>query len=219
MIVELLVRQHGAIEQRLHPAVPVIDQGERGDSAGRDAQDLLEQLRPSERQARAAEHLGQAIDVDPALVEADQQPQPASLVLEEQVLAVAARQVAGVPLGLLDGGHRRMLRGGVRDPELVEPTQQFRLTDRHGGPYSEAGRLLQRLRTARAPLSDPLRAAPKDAAPENVSARYLPSAADHVQASGCPCPAAECPRRKIAIMMSWYAWMLQDPSCAMAGSR
>ena len=55
---------------------------------------------------RTAGHLGQAIEVDPALVQTDQQPEPALLVLEQPVVAVTAGQ-AGTQLRRLDRADRR----------------------------------------------------------------------------------------------------------------
>jgi hypothetical protein len=125
MVIEAFTREHRAIEERLHPVVTIIDQGERRHGARGDAQDLLEQFRPAERQARAAEHLGQAIDVDPPLAQADQQLEPALSVLEEEVLAVAAGYVAGMPLGLLDGVDGWMVDRRVGDAQLVEAAQEL----------------------------------------------------------------------------------------------
>ena len=63
---------------------------------GADAQHLAQQLGPAEGEAGGAQELGQPVEVDPLLVQAGDQPEPVLLVLEEQVLAVAAGQVVGM---------------------------------------------------------------------------------------------------------------------------
>jgi hypothetical protein len=102
MVVQPVAGRQRALEERLHPVGTIVDQGEWRHAAWGDAQNLLEQFRPPERQAGAAEHLGQSIDVDLAMVQADQQPEPALPVLDEKVLAAAAGYVAGMPLGRLE---------------------------------------------------------------------------------------------------------------------
>jgi hypothetical protein len=112
--------------------------------------------------------------------------------------------MTGVPLGRLDGVHRRMRRGGVRDPELVEPAQQFCLSDRHGRAYIEVGGLRQPPR-------------PRLTLPKMSARVILPGAADHVQAS-MRRPAGG-PRREIAIMGLCYPRALNGRRCAMVRSR
>jgi hypothetical protein len=68
--------QERAIEQRLHPSSAIVEQCERRHAAPGSRANLLEQLRPAERQARAAKTLGEVVAVDPALVETDQRPEP-----------------------------------------------------------------------------------------------------------------------------------------------
>jgi hypothetical protein len=86
MVVQPVAGRQRALEERLHPVGTIVDQGEWRHAAWGDAQNLLEQFRPPERQAGAAEHLGQSIDVDLAMVQADQQPEPALPVLDERFL-------------------------------------------------------------------------------------------------------------------------------------
>ena len=60
-----------------------------------------------------------------------------SPVFEEQVLAVSALYMAGMPLGLFDGVDCWMLEGPMRDAQLVEPAQQLDPIGHDGGPYGQ----------------------------------------------------------------------------------
>ena len=91
-----------------------------------------EQLRPPERESGGTKQLGEPVEVDLLLVEAGDQPKPILLVLEEQVLAMCARNVARVRLRLLDREHGRMERSPVLDAQGVEPGQDLVSSCQHG---------------------------------------------------------------------------------------
>ena len=75
-----------------------------------------QQIGAAEREARRAERVGQQFQIDAALLERDDEPEPALPVLEEQALAMAARQAAAQRRRLGDREDRRMRVGPVRDP-------------------------------------------------------------------------------------------------------
>jgi hypothetical protein len=62
------------------------------------------------------------------------------LSLRNRFFAVAARQVPGMPLSLLDGTDRRMLAGCVRDAQLIQAAQQSSPIGRQGGGIARRGR-------------------------------------------------------------------------------
>ena len=113
-----------SVEHDLDAPRRVVDQRERRHRAGDDAEHLHQQLGPAERKARRAERLRQRLQVDRALVQRDDQPQLGLLVLEEQALAMAARQVAAVSLRFGDGEHRRVLVGRRLDAEIGQAFEQ-----------------------------------------------------------------------------------------------
>jgi hypothetical protein len=80
----------------------------------------------------------QALEIDGRLILCAQQEDPALLVLEEQVLRLAARDLAAQCLRLGDGEHRRMLDGRGLDPELIEIGHQL-FTRRGHAASSPAG--------------------------------------------------------------------------------
>ena len=79
-----------------------------------------EQLRLAEGKPGAADPLVQALHVDRGVLLGDEQEDLVLLVLEEEVLGVAAGDRAAQRLALLDGEERRVLRGRGRDAEPVE---------------------------------------------------------------------------------------------------
>ena len=89
---------------------------------------------PKEKRGAPSRSASQ-LQVDAALLEHDREPQAALLVLEEEALAVAARQAAAQRRRLGDGEDRRVRVGPVRDAERVEPGEQLfggqRRGDRH----------------------------------------------------------------------------------------
>jgi len=60
------------------------------------------------------------LQVDAAFLERDDEPETGLLILEEEALAVPARQRAAQRLRLLDGEDRRVGVGLVRDAEPVQ---------------------------------------------------------------------------------------------------
>jgi hypothetical protein len=59
------------------------------------------------------------------VLESRQQPVPPALVAQEQVLHMAARQLAAQALGILDRAQRRMSRCRAGDAERFEMGEQF----------------------------------------------------------------------------------------------
>ena len=63
---------------------------------------------------------GSGFEVDPRILEADDQPDRTLLVLEKQVLAMAAGDLAAQRAGLLDGEDGRVIAGRGLDAEARE---------------------------------------------------------------------------------------------------
>jgi hypothetical protein len=125
MIVEHPVLHHGGIEHHAHPDVGVVQRRERGDGAGLDAERRAQELGRAEREAAAgAEPAVQRLELDRRIFERHHQEQGVLLVLEEQVLGMAAGDLAAQRARLLDREHRRMGHGRVRDAEPVEIREQ-----------------------------------------------------------------------------------------------
>ena len=114
------VRAAAAPASRMTVTAParVVDHAEGRDRAGHDAEQLGEKLRPAEGEAGAADPLVQRLHVDLGVLLGDDQEDLVLLVLEEEVLGVAAGDLAAQRLALLDGEERRMLDGRGRDAEL-----------------------------------------------------------------------------------------------------
>src|SRR5829696_4478653 len=94
VIVERVVRQHGLVEHHRDSTGRVVGERERGHAPRGDAEPLLQEFGAAEREARRAQRLRQALQVNASFLEGDDQPQFAFLVLEEQALAMPARQLA-----------------------------------------------------------------------------------------------------------------------------
>ena len=87
----------------------VVDGAERRHRAGLDAEHLAQQLGRAEREAAGgAEQPVQRLEVDRGVLQRGDQKKRALLVLEEQVLGVAAGDLAAQRLRLLDREQRRM---------------------------------------------------------------------------------------------------------------
>ena len=78
---------------------------------------------PNEKRG-AASRAARLLQVDPAFLEHDRQPEPALLVLEEKAFAMSARQAAAQRRRFGDREDRRMRIGPVRDPERIETREQ-----------------------------------------------------------------------------------------------
>ena len=77
---------------------------------------LAEEFRLAEGEASAVDPLVQRLHVDVGVLLGDDQEDPVLLVLEEEVLGVAAGDLAAERLALSDGEERRVLDSGVGDP-------------------------------------------------------------------------------------------------------
>ena len=94
---------------------------------------MEKQIGVAEREPWRAQRIGQALQVDPPLLKGDDEPQPAFLVLQEEALAVAARELAAQRHRFGDSEDRRVAVRAVRDAERVEPGEQPFRGERRGG--------------------------------------------------------------------------------------
>ena len=104
-------RHQAGIEHDVDPRGLVVDDAERRDGAGLDAEQFAHQAGRAEREAAGAELVVQRLQVDARLLGRDHQKHRVLLVLEEQVLGVPAGNRAAQRLALLDGEQRRMRHG------------------------------------------------------------------------------------------------------------
>src|SRR5579864_7307951 len=132
VIIERVVIEHRALQHDGDASVAVIDRGERGDAPRPHAEHLLEKLGRPKRETRRVKHVGELLQIDPAFLECDDEPEPALLVLQEKALAMPARQGAAQRLGLLHRKDRRVGVGAVGDTELVKPGEKHVGRELHG---------------------------------------------------------------------------------------
>src|SRR5712672_4033260 len=110
--VEDRVRHQGGVEHDRHPAVRVVERPERRDGAGFDPEGLAHQLgRPEGEPSAGAEPAMQGFELDRRILERAHQIKAAALVLEKEVLAVAAGDLPAQRPALLDREQRRMGAG------------------------------------------------------------------------------------------------------------
>ena len=124
MVVERIVPQHRGIEHHRDASVAVVDEREGRDAAGLDAEDRAHLRRRAEREAWRGEAVRERLQVEAALLEHDDEPEPALPVFEEQALAVPARERAAQRHRLGDGEDRRMGVGAIGDAERVEAAEE-----------------------------------------------------------------------------------------------
>src|SRR5207302_1242041 len=91
VIIERIVREHALIEHHPDAMIAVIDEREWRDAAGPDAEHLVQQIGVAEGEARRRERVRQPLQVDAALLERDNEPQPGFFVFQEEALAMTAR--------------------------------------------------------------------------------------------------------------------------------
>src|SRR5271165_3139281 len=119
MKIESRVAHHRLIERDGDPHGPVVDCAKWRHRAWPDAPDFLEQLRRAKGHAPlSADLLMDLLEIDGRLFVQDEEEEAALLVLDEQVLGVASRNVAAQRLRFLYRMERRMLdgRGFYRQP-------------------------------------------------------------------------------------------------------
>jgi hypothetical protein len=139
--VDRAVRHQGGVEHHHDPAVAVVDRAERCHRAGLDAERLAHEFGRAERKpAAGAEPPVQRLQLDRGVLQRGDEIKRALLVLEEQVLGVAAGDRAAQRLRLLDGEQRRMAHRGVGDAEAVEGGEQLVGGRGHGLKLANLGR-------------------------------------------------------------------------------
>ena len=74
------------VEHGRDPGGAIVDDRQRRHAAGGDAQDLLEQFGPPEREAGGTKQLGEPVEVDPLLVEAGDSQSRSFLSLRNRFL-------------------------------------------------------------------------------------------------------------------------------------
>jgi hypothetical protein len=136
VIAQELMRHHPGIQHNVDAFFRVVDETEGGDRARLHTQHLPQELRPAERKAARADPGGGGLQVNLRLLEADDEPKIALVVLQKQVLAMPARDLAPQGAGLLDGVDGRVVAGGGFDPEALQPGKQFFAGRWHGGLMS-----------------------------------------------------------------------------------
>ena len=109
------------VDRDRHLAFLVIHGAEKRHGAGFDAELVHQLLGAAEGEApRRAEPLVQALQIDIRVLATGDEEETALLVLEEQILRVAARQFAAQLARLGHGEERRMLDRARRDAETLE---------------------------------------------------------------------------------------------------
>ena len=115
MIVERVVRQHVAVEHHRHATRGVVDQRERGDAARPHAQQRVKLVGAAEGKPRRGEPGGELAFRSIRRSSSMTASQKPALVLEEEALAMPARQRAAQRRRLGDGEDRRVgMRSGGR---------------------------------------------------------------------------------------------------------
>ena len=87
--------------------------------------------------SNGAQAVVQGLEVDRRVFERGDQEHGATLVLEEQVFRVPARNGAPQSARFLDGEQRRVRHGPVRDGEAIEEGEKIIGGRRHGGASIE----------------------------------------------------------------------------------
>ncbi len=150
MDVDRVLGHQRLVDDHTDLGLPVIDEAKRRYRARNHAQMLHQALSTAEGDAPGAEPLGQRLQVDPAILLGHHQPHPALLVAQEQVLHMAAGELATQRLGFLHREHRRVADRPGRDAQGFEPGEQRlgrgrragqRLGDSGGGGFGHGRRV------------------------------------------------------------------------------
>jgi hypothetical protein len=126
------VTEEALVEDHAHAPGAVIDDAERRDRAGDDAEELAHELRPAEREPRTVDPLVQALHVNICVFLGDDQKNLVFLVLQEEILGVASSDLAAQRLALLDREEGRVLDCGGGDPVLREKGKKVGAAGGHG---------------------------------------------------------------------------------------
>ena len=123
--VERLVRHHGGVKNKCHPAGFVVDRGERGHRAGLDAECLAQELGRAEGEAAAAAQTSmQRLELDHGVFERCQEYERPLLVLEKQIFGMRTRDAPAQCSRLLDREQRNMRDRPMRDAKTIEQGEQ-----------------------------------------------------------------------------------------------
>ena len=125
VVIERVVAEHRAVEHDGHSMVRIVGKGKGRDAARLDAERFVQELGVAEGKTRGGQGVGQPLQIDPAFLESNDEPERALLVLQEEALAMAARQLAAQLNRLGDREDRRMAIGFVGDAERVEASEQL----------------------------------------------------------------------------------------------
>src|SRR5579883_2625659 len=132
MVVEGVMAQHLGIEDKGNAMRGIVHQRKGRDAAGMNGEGSEEQVGAAEGETGRAQPLGERLEVDPTILEHDDQPQPALAVFEEEALAMPARQGPAQNDGFGDRMERRMAMGDMADVERVEAAEEIVGRPRHG---------------------------------------------------------------------------------------
>jgi len=133
MTVERLVAHQGGIEHHAHAPLAVVHRRERRDRAGLDAKRRAHEVGGAEGEAAGGgEAPMQRFQLDHRILERRDQEQCPLLVLEEEVLGMAARNGSAQLLRLFDGEQRRVRHRRVGDAEPVEEGEEIGRGGGHG---------------------------------------------------------------------------------------
>ena len=101
----------------------VVNDGERCHRPRDDAQVADQPISAAERKAPRAKTLAEVLEVDLAILGANDQPHSPLLVAQEQILGVATGKLDAHRLRFLDRGDRRVVHRIDVDPEVGEMSQ------------------------------------------------------------------------------------------------
>jgi hypothetical protein len=125
MAVDLVGFHQLGIEDDGNAPGGVIDEREGGDRTRFDAEDPAQDLGTGEGQAGRADQRREGLELDRAVLGTDDEPELIPLVLEKEILDVAAGNLAAQRLRLLDGEDGRVLGRQGGDPEFAQASEQI----------------------------------------------------------------------------------------------
>src|SRR5690606_190056 len=125
MIVEILMIHHPFLENDLNDPLPVVDQRKWRNRARFDAERLIKQVRLAKAQVLCPDQWAKGFQINGRFLQADDQVEVTAFVLQEQILAMPARQMAGMLLRFLDGENRDVMMGFMTDSEFIQSRQQI----------------------------------------------------------------------------------------------
>lgn len=126
MEVERIDLEHTPVEDHRDSGAAIVDRGERGDCSGLHPEDFHEGLGARERESLAGTELPpKSFQIDPPVLERDDEPELLVLVFQEQALAVTAGEIAAESPALFHGEHRRVVVGAGLDAEIRKMIQEL----------------------------------------------------------------------------------------------